>query len=98
MVIWSDPAKDDLKKIHEYIKKDSEFYAIKVTQQFIEESDNLEEFPKMGRVVPEIEDENIREVFLYSYRIIYQISSEKIEILAIIHGRQDFLKAINKRK
>ena len=40
MVIWSDPAKNDLKKIHEYIKKDSEFYAIKVTQQFIEESKN----------------------------------------------------------
>jgi len=52
----------------------------------------------MGRVVPEIGDVNIRELFLYSYRLIYELSSDKIEILAIIHGKQDFLGAIDKRK
>ncbi|HDH31317.1 MAG TPA: type II toxin-antitoxin system RelE/ParE family toxin [Candidatus Wolfebacteria bacterium] len=98
MVIWSNPAKDDLRKIHDYIAQDSKFYALKVTQEFIEKSEILEEFPKMGRVVPEIGEVNIRELFLYSYRFIYEISSDKIEILAIIHGRQDFLGAIDKRK
>ena len=49
-------------------------------------------------MIPEIEDENIREVFLYSYRLIYEIASEKIKILAIIHGRQDFSRAIDKKK
>lgn len=98
MVIWSNPAKNDLRNIHDYIAKDSKFYAIKVTQEFIEESEKLEEFPKMGRVVPEIGDVNIRELFLYSYRLIYELSSDKIEILAIIHGKQDFLGAIDKRK
>jgi addiction module RelE/StbE family toxin len=98
MVIWSNPAKDDLKKIHDYIAKDSKFYAIKVSQEFIEESENLKEFPKMGRVVPEIGDANIRELFLYSYRLIYEISPDKVEILAIIHGRKDFYSALEKRK
>ena len=78
MVIWSNPAKNDLRNIHDYIAKDSKFYAIKVTQEFIEESEKLEEFPKMGRVVPEIGDVNIRELFLYSYRLIYELSSDKI--------------------
>ncbi len=97
MVIWSNPAKDDLKKIHDYIAKDSKFYAIKVSQEFVEKSEELKEFPKMGRVVPEIGDPNIRELFVYSYRLIYEISSDEIEILAIIHGRQDFHKAFDKR-
>ncbi|MCD4693257.1 MAG: type II toxin-antitoxin system RelE/ParE family toxin [Calditrichales bacterium] len=98
MVIWSNPAKDDLKKIHDYIAKDSKFYAIKVSQEFIEESENLKEFPKMGRVVPELGYSNIRELFLYSYRLIYEISPDKVEILAIIHGRKDFYSALEKRK
>lgn len=96
MVIWSNPAKDDLKKIHDYIARDSKFYAIKVSQEFAEKSEELKEFPKRGRVVPEIGDPNIRELFVYSYRLIYEISSDKIEILAIIHGRQDFHKGFDK--
>ena len=95
MVTWSNPAKNDLKKIHDYIAKDSKFYAVKVSQEFIEKSEKLKVFPKMGRIVPEIGDPNIRELFVYSYRLIYEISSAKIEILAIIHGRQDFHKSID---
>jgi len=97
MVIWSNPAKDDLKKIHNYIAKDSKFYAIKVSQEFVEKSENLKDFSKMGRVVPEIGNSNIRELLVYSYRLIYEISSDKIEIIAIIHGRQEFHKAFDKR-
>ena len=97
MVIWSNPAKDDLKKIHDYIAKDSKFYAIKVSQEFVEKSEKLKDFSKMGRVVPEIGNSNIRELLVYSYRLIYEISSDKIEIIAIIHGRQEFHKAFDKR-
>ena len=53
----------------------------------------------MGRIVPEIEDPNIRELIIYSYRLIYEISPNRIEILAIIHGKQDFPGAFdNQRK
>ena len=50
MVIWSDPAKEDLKKIYDYIAGDSKYYAIKVSQEFIEKSEQLVELPKMGRI------------------------------------------------
>lgn len=46
MVIWSDPAKEDLKKIYDYIAGDSKYYAIKVSQEFIEKSEQLVELPK----------------------------------------------------
>jgi addiction module RelE/StbE family toxin len=98
MVIWSDPAKEDLKKIYDYIAGDSKYYAIKVSQEFIEKSEQLVELPKVGRIVPEIEDPNIRELIIYSYRLIYEISPNRIEILAIIHGKQDFPGAFDKQR
>jgi plasmid stabilization system protein ParE len=97
MVIWSVPAKDDLKKIYDYIASDSQFYALKVSQEFIEKSEELIKFPQMGRIVPEICNPNIRELIVYSYRLVYEISPNRIEILAIIHGKQDFLETFEKK-
>lgn len=90
MVIWSIPAKQDLKKIYDYIARDSKYYAEKVSQDILERSVKLNEFPEIGRIVPEIGEVNIREVIVYSYRLIYEISSDKIEVLALIHCKQDF--------
>jgi toxin ParE1/3/4 len=81
VVKWSKPAKLDLKQIHGYISRDSRFYAEKVSF-----------FPEAGRIVPEIGDSNIREVFVYSYRLIYEIFPNGIEILALIHGKREFSK------
>lgn len=44
----------------------------------------------MGRVVPEIGNPNIRELIIYSCRLIYEVSSNRIEILAVIHCKQNF--------
>ena len=90
MVIWSIPAKQDLKKIYDYIARDSKYYAEKVSEDILERSEKLNEFPEIGRIVPEIGEVNIREVLVYSYRLIYEISSDKIEVLALIHCKQDF--------
>ena len=89
MVIWSDPARDDLKQIHDYISLESHYYAQIVASTIIEKTDDLNNFPDMGRVVPEINKENIREIFSYSYRIIYEKSNDAIIIHAVIHGKRD---------
>lgn len=93
MVVWSIPAKQDLKEIYDYIARDSKYYAEKVSQDIVEKSELLHKFPKIGRVVPEIGEANIREVIVYSYRLIYEVSSDKIEILTLIHCKQDFSPA-----
>ncbi len=93
MVKWSVPAKNDLKQIHDYIAKDSKYYAQNVVQEIVTKSEKLTDFPEIGRAVPEISDQNIRELIVYSYRLIYGISETGIEILAIIHGRRDFNSA-----
>jgi toxin ParE1/3/4 len=90
MVEWSVPAKNDLKKIHEYIAQDSTFYAQKVILTLIEKSENLNNFSEMGRIVPELQEKNIRELLIYSYRIIYEIIKSDIIIHAVIHMKRDF--------
>ena len=90
MVIWSEPARADLRSIHDFIAHDSSHYAKKVTQDIREKTGVLYGLPKVGKKVPESNDENVRELSLYSYRIIYQIKSQGIFVLALVHKRRDF--------
>ena len=89
MVIWSQPAKADLRSIHDFIAHDSPYYAKKVVQDIREKTDILEQLPKAGRKVPELDEEPIRELSLYSYRIIYELREEMVFVLAVAHKRRD---------
>ena len=73
MVIWTEPAKADLRSIHDFIAHDSQSYAKKVAQDIREKTNILDKLPRMGKRVAEIGDEKVRELSLYSYRIIYEI-------------------------
>ncbi len=65
------PARNDLKQIYDYIAKDSRYYATNVVENVVSKAENLDEFPEIGRVVPEISDKNVRELIIYSYRLIF---------------------------
>jgi addiction module RelE/StbE family toxin len=87
-VTWSPEAVEDLESIAEYIERDSSFYAQSVVSKILETSRNIKEFPLIGRTLPEIGDENIRERFIYSYRLVYEIKLRRILIVAVIHGKR----------
>ena len=89
MVIWSEPAVSDLRSIHDHIALDSRVYAVKVVQGIREKADVLDEFPAIGRIVPEIRDANLRELSLYSYRIIYETKGGDVFIVAVVHKRMN---------
>jgi plasmid stabilization system protein ParE len=72
-VRWSPRAADDLEAIAEYISLDSPAYAKSVIKTILEITRKFSQFPLAGRIVPEFNDENIREWFAYSYRIIYRL-------------------------
>ncbi len=91
MVIWTEPAKADLRSIHDFIAHDSGHYAKKVTQDIREKTDVLDKLPRIGKMVAEIGDENVKELSLYSYRIIYEIRSEDVFVLAVVHKRRDLM-------
>ena len=44
----------------------------------------------MGRVIPELNNPRIRELIIYSYRMVYQVESEDVEILTLVHSRKNF--------
>ena len=92
-IIWTRSALHDLKLIHQYISEDSGYYADRFVLKLISRVDILEKFPLLGRVVPEKEDESIRELIEGNYRVFYQIEMEKrIFILRIHHGARDISK------
>ncbi len=91
MVIWSEPAKADLRSIHDFIAHDSQHYAKKVTQDIREKTDVLDDLPKVGKKVAELNIEAVRELSLYSYRIIYEIKSRGVFVLAVVHKRRDLM-------
>lgn len=49
----------------------------------------MDEFPLTGKVVAELKDEPVREVSLYSYRILYEVKHDCLEVLAVIHKRRN---------
>jgi toxin ParE1/3/4 len=90
MVKWTDHALAQLRHIHDYIAHDSPLYAKRVSEAMVRKTVGLDELPYQGRKVPELNEEYIRELGLYSYRTIYEIKTDHIEILAVIHKRRDF--------
>lgn len=88
-IVWAEPAQFDLENIREYISKDSEYYARRLIEKIFESVENLQAFPEMGRNVPEADNPDIREILLYSYRIMYRLDPDHILILSVVHGARD---------
>jgi plasmid stabilization system protein ParE len=92
-VIWSFEATADLEALAEYIARDSTFYAASFVQKVLDMSRSLNEFSERGRIVPEIGNPAIREIFVKEYRLIYSIEESRVVIVGLIPGKRD-LKAL----
>ena len=87
-VEWTDNALEQLWAIHEYIAQSSPEYAQRVVDRLTKRTQQIRDFPLSGRMVPEYNAPQIREVIEGSYRIIYYIKPDQIDVLAVIHGAQ----------
>lgn len=88
-ILWTEPSLDDLKAIRDYIARDSETYAGDFVESILLGVEQLSRFPRMGRVVPEADSPDIRELIFRGYRIIYRVDRRVVQILAVIHGCRD---------
>ena len=70
-LICSPEARDDLRDIVRFIARDSRQRAEAFGFRLMREADKLQDFPEIGRVVPEYRRPNVREIIVRSYRIIY---------------------------
>jgi plasmid stabilization system protein ParE len=87
-IIWSPLSLDRIIEIAKFIAEDKPGAAEKWIDSVFLSAEKLIKFPQSGRIVPEFAHEEIREIIHGNYRIIYQISSENIEILTVRHGKQ----------
>jgi addiction module RelE/StbE family toxin len=90
---WTLQATSDLKDIAEYISKDSKKYAKLQIIRIKSRTKILNSQVYSGKIVPEIDKQNIRELIEGNYRIIYKIvDPSRIDILTIHHSSRDLLK------
>lgn len=94
-VHWTDNALVHLIDIYEYIAHDSPIYAKRMVDKITKRSQQIANFPMSGRMVPEYEAEDIREIIEKPYRIIYRIKPEQIDVLATIHCARLLPEGIN---
>ncbi len=94
-VYWTQTAIDNLSAIYTYVAQTSPQYASRLVDRITKRSEQIISFPLSGRTVPEFETEQIREVIEGSYRIIYYIKSEQIEVLAVIQGSQQITSDVD---
>ena len=94
LVLWTPTARDCLDEILSFIAAKSPAGASRVLEAVLASAESLADLSERGRVVPETDDESIREIFVFRYRLIYQVSSREVRVLAILHGAMDFEGAL----
>ncbi len=92
-ISWTNEALDDLQQIAEYLDQRSYALSAATVQAIFDRIENLEKFPKIGRVVPEFKLEFVREIIYSNYRIVYHIiDTYRIDIIAIHHSSRPLRK------
>jgi len=84
-VLWTEAGLKQLEALRDYHALTSPEYARRMAERLVNRSEQIAAFPHSGRMVPEYEIDEVRQVLESSYRIIYLIKESQVEILAVIH-------------
>jgi len=91
-VIWTNQAYSTLDEAVAYVAQASLSAAQQLLESALDKAESLAVFDERGRIVPELQQPNVRELLVQRYRLIYEVFDTKIEILAFIHGARDFAR------
>lgn len=91
-LVWTTEAIADLEAIRDFIARTSPHYGNVVAARLVESMDRVRGFPKSGRVVPELERENIREVVHGLYRVVYRLreNDDLAEVITVFRASRAF--------
>jgi len=89
-VTWAPAALEDVEAVAEYIARDSADQAALTVIRMLEAADRLQEFPRCGRVIPELGDPSCREIVVGAHRIMYRLRGQDVWITGVIHGARDW--------
>jgi plasmid stabilization system protein ParE len=88
-VVWTKAAVADLEAIHAYISRDSEYYAARFIGRILKAARPLSASPELGPVVPQFVDQTIRERIVKNYRVLYEVQTNQVVVLAVVHAARD---------
>ena len=84
-VVWTASALDDLENIRRFVERDSERLAERLVRRILASTRQLERFPESGRVVPELNYQDVREVLTGRYRVIYRLRGVEVRVVMVRH-------------
>jgi toxin ParE1/3/4 len=85
-IVWSPSSVKNLEDIADYISINSPLYAPVFVQKIVSSVERLKDYPLSGRIVPEFQNNDIREIIFHNYRVVYRLNKELIEIVTVVHG------------
>ena len=83
---WTSQALADIEAIGDFIARDAPSFAEVFVARMFGAVERLGAFPRSGRAVSEIGEENLREIIFGSYRIVYLLNSDEVSILTVFHS------------
>ena len=89
-LIWSPQSLRDLEAIRAYIAVDSQLYAELTVRRVVAAVERLKAFPESGRIVPERNSPDIREIIVGRYRVVYRHKVAAVEIATVFRGSRQF--------
>jgi toxin ParE1/3/4 len=92
-VVWARRARSDLRLAITYIQADSPEAARSLASAIVQASRSLSTLWERGRIVPELGQEDVRELLLGRYRLVYEVFPDKVAVVRVLHASRDFLSA-----
>lgn len=93
-VRWTDQAVDDLTSIRDFIERDSLRYGRLVAERLFEATSRIEVFPESGRIVPELRRDDVREIIVGEYRIVYRLEAEVATLITVFRSSRLFPRSL----
>lgn len=93
-VHWTEAALADLHGIESYIARHSAHYARGVVARIFARAGQLESHPMLGAVVPEYQQESLRELPETPFRIIYRVSESQVDVVAVVHAARQMPRGL----
>jgi toxin ParE1/3/4 len=89
-VVWTESARAALDDVITHIAQDSRDAALRVLVAALDTASSLDLFSERGRIVPELNQPDLRELFVFDYRLLYRVRPEEVIVVAYLHGARDF--------
>ena len=87
---WTNQAVEDLRSIRSFIERDSPRYGRLVAERLFDATSRIEQFPLAGRVVPELERDDVRELIVGEYRMVYRLDGDAVVLVTIFRSSRLF--------